>query len=95
MRAELAQLREAALAELAACRTEAELEAIRVRYLGKKGSLSTILRGLGGQPAEERPALGALANAVKDAITAALEVRTNELTFEALRRKIADDRLDP
>jgi phenylalanyl-tRNA synthetase alpha chain len=94
VRAELAQLREAALAELAACRTEAELEAIRVRYLGKKGSLSTILRGLGGQPAAERPALGALANAVKDAITAALDARGGTLAAEGLRRALADDRLD-
>jgi phenylalanyl-tRNA synthetase alpha chain len=94
VRAELAQLRDAALAELAASRTEAELETVRVRYLGKKGSLSSILRGLGGQPAEERPALGALANTVKDAITAALDSRAAELAGERLRHSLAADRVD-
>jgi phenylalanyl-tRNA synthetase alpha chain len=91
---ELAQLREAALAEVAACRTEAELEAIRVRYLGKKGSLNTILRGLGALPADERPAVGALANEVKTAIVAQLESAGARLGAERLRRTLADDRVD-
>jgi phenylalanyl-tRNA synthetase alpha chain len=91
---ELAQLREAALAEVAACRTEAELEAIRVRYLGKKGSLNTILRGLGALPAGERPAVGALANEVKTAIVAQLESAGARLGAERLRRTLADDRVD-
>jgi phenylalanyl-tRNA synthetase alpha chain len=94
LRVELAQLREAALAEVAACRTEAELEAIRVRYLGKKGSLNTILRGLGALPADERPAVGALANEVKTAIVAQLESAGARLGAERLRRSLDDDRVD-
>ncbi|HJQ85648.1 MAG TPA: phenylalanine--tRNA ligase subunit alpha [Candidatus Binatia bacterium] len=94
MRAELAQLRETALAEVAACRTEAELEAIRVRYLGRKGSLNAILRGLGALAAEERPAVGALANDVKEAIVAALDARGTALGAEQLRRALAEDRID-
>ncbi|HYR97305.1 MAG TPA: phenylalanine--tRNA ligase subunit alpha [Candidatus Binatus sp.] len=94
MRAELAELRRAALAEIAACRTEAELEAIRVRYLGRKGSLNTILRGLGGLGAGERPAMGALANVVKDAIVAALATKSAHLGAEQLRRSLSEDRID-
>ena len=60
MRTELAELRRTALAEIAACRTEADLEAARVRYLGRKGSLNAILRGLGALSPDERPAVGAL-----------------------------------
>ncbi len=94
MRAELAQLREAALAEIAACRTGAELEAIRVRLLGRKGSLNAILRGLGSLSAAERPAMGALANEVKDAIVAALSERDGHLSTERLRRSLSEDRID-
>ena len=57
MRAELAGLREQALTDIAACQAEAELDSVRVRYLGKKGSLNAILRGLGGLSAEDRPAV--------------------------------------
>jgi len=75
LRADLAQLQEAALAEIAAARTPAELEAIRVRYLGRRGSLNAVLRGLGALAAADRPAMGALANQVKDALQAALAAR--------------------
>jgi phenylalanyl-tRNA synthetase alpha chain len=94
LRVELAQLRDAALAEIAGSRTEDELETIRVRYLGRKGSLNTILRGLGRLPPDDRPAMGALANDVKDAIGAALAERTSGLAAERLRRSLADDRID-
>jgi phenylalanyl-tRNA synthetase alpha chain len=94
LRAELAALRQAALAEIAACRTEAELEAIRVRYLGRKGSLNAILRGLGGLAPDERPAMGALANQVKDAIVQALAEKSAALAAEQLRRSLAEDRID-
>ena len=94
MRADLAQLREAALAEIAASRGPAELEAIRVRYLGRKGSLNAVLRGLGALPAEERPAMGALANEVKDAIQAALAERTAAQGAAELERSLSQDRID-
>ena len=94
MRAELAQLRQAALAEIDAGRAEAELEAIRLRYLGRKGSLNLVLRGLGTLPADERPVVGALANEVKEAIVAALSARGAALAADLLRRSLAEDRID-
>ncbi len=94
MRADLARLREVALAEIAAARTPAELEAIRVRYLGRKGSLNAVLRGLGALAAAERPALGALANQVKDAIQAALAAREGALGAAELARSLGQDRID-
>lgn len=51
------------------------LEALRVEYLGRKGRLTAILRGLGGLSAEERPAVGAEANRVKEALSALLDER--------------------
>jgi phenylalanyl-tRNA synthetase alpha chain len=94
LRTELAELRRTALAEIAACRTEADLEAARVRYLGRKGSLNGILRGLGALAADERPAVGALANDVKQAIAEAIDARQAALGADALRRSLAEDRID-
>ena len=94
MRAVLAELREAALAEIAGVEGEDGLEAIRLKYLGRNGSLNAVLRGLGQLPADERPAMGALANDVKGAVIAALDVRRDALDSERLRRSLAEDRVD-
>jgi phenylalanyl-tRNA synthetase alpha chain len=94
LRAELAALGQQALAEIAGCRTEEELEAIRVRYLGRKGSLNAILRGLGALPADERPAMGSLANEVKQTIVEALDGKGGHLGAEQLRRSLSEDRID-
>ncbi len=94
MRAVLAELREAALAEIAGVEGEDALEAIRLKYLGRNGSLNAVLRGLGQLPAEERPAMGALANDVKAAVNAALDARRDGLDAERLRRALAEERVD-
>src|SRR5256886_17263918 len=59
--------------ELSNARDEAQVEATRIKYLGKKGSLSAVLRGMGKLAAEERPKVGEAANQVKAAIEEALE----------------------
>ncbi|HWP66298.1 MAG TPA: phenylalanine--tRNA ligase subunit alpha, partial [Candidatus Limnocylindria bacterium] len=56
MQEHLSRLRAAAAAEIADAASEEALEAIRLRYLGRKGELNLVLRGLGALPAEERPA---------------------------------------
>jgi phenylalanyl-tRNA synthetase alpha chain len=94
VRAELAQLREAALAEVAACRSEAELEAVRVRYLGRKGSLTTVIRELRTASAEERPALGALLNETKEAVEAELGVVAARLKAGRLARALTEECID-
>jgi phenylalanyl-tRNA synthetase alpha chain len=94
LQAELARLREAAEGEIAAAESTEGLEAIRVRYLGRKGSLNAILRGLGQLPAEERPAMGALANTVRDAVAAAIDAKGDALAHAGLERAIAEERLD-
>ena len=94
MRAELARLREAALAEVARCRSEAELDAVRVRYLGRKGSLTEIVRSLRDASPEERPALGALINDAKRAVEESLAAAGATLAGERLARSLAEDRID-
>jgi phenylalanyl-tRNA synthetase alpha chain len=93
LREHLSRLRAAAAAEIAGAATEEVLEAIRLRYLGRKGELNLLLRGLGALPPDERPAMGALANTVKDEIAGALEARGAALGAEALVRA-AGERID-
>jgi phenylalanyl-tRNA synthetase alpha chain len=67
-------------AAIAAASTDQELEAARIRLLGRKeGRLTSIMRGLGALPAEQRPAAGALANRVKATLTELLDARQAEL----------------
>ncbi|MGH7363363.1 MAG: phenylalanine--tRNA ligase subunit alpha [Candidatus Methylomirabilales bacterium] len=72
---------------------EGALEDLRVRYLGRRGSLTAILRGLPDLPPEARPVVGQRANAVKAAIEGALEARRLALRAAA-RVGLAADRLD-
>jgi len=94
VKAELARLRDAASGEVAAAADAEALDAIRVRYLGRKGSLNAILRGVGSLDPAERPVMGALANEVKDAITQALDARGEALAHARLEASLTHDRLD-
>jgi phenylalanyl-tRNA synthetase alpha chain len=91
---ELTHLREAGLRALDAASGLDELDAIRVAYLGKKGSLTAILRGLGQLPAQERPVVGKLSNEVRQALEAALSARKAALSAQALDARIESERLD-
>ena len=73
MQERLALLKKQALAEIAAAKTPAELERLRVRYMGRKaGELTLVLRSLKGLSEEERRSVGQAANALKDELTDAL-----------------------
>ena len=94
MRAALVELRAAALAEIDGAPSEDALEEIRLKYLGRKGSLSAILRGLGQLPAEERPGVGALANDVTGEVTGALAARREAFHSATLDRALREERID-
>jgi phenylalanyl-tRNA synthetase alpha chain len=83
-----------ALAEVAACRELAALEDVRVRWLGKKGTLTEQLKALGSLPAGERPAAGARINQAKIELQAALEARRVQLERVAIERELAAGSLD-
>jgi phenylalanyl-tRNA synthetase alpha chain len=63
---------------IASARSSAELEQVRVTYLGRQGALTQLLRGLGALPAAERPAVGAAANEAKRELEALLDARLTE-----------------
>jgi phenylalanyl-tRNA synthetase alpha chain len=93
MREALEHIRSDALAALAAARDEAAIEALRVRYLGRKGALTLAMRGLRDVPAEERPAIGALVNQIKDEIEARVGDALNGARAGA-RTQQAEERID-
>ncbi|MBX3176976.1 MAG: phenylalanine--tRNA ligase subunit alpha [Candidatus Hydrogenedentes bacterium] len=70
------------------------LETARVKFLGRKGALTEILRGLGSVAAEERPAVGQAANVVKDAIAQALDGRKGLLSSAADAARAASEAVD-
>ena len=84
LRRDLERLRERALADFAAAPDLAALDALDVAYLGKKGELTVVLRGIGALPPEDRPQVGAVVNAVRSAIEAALVERRAILGTAAL-----------
>ncbi|HEY0665975.1 MAG TPA: phenylalanine--tRNA ligase subunit alpha [Gallionella sp.] len=91
---QLQQILDQAQQQFAATGDEAELEQVKARYLGKDGSLTALLKGLGKLSAEERPAAGARINQVKQAIEAALQERRAALQKSKLEQKLAAESLD-
>ena len=91
---QLQQILELALSQFAVISDESELEQVKAKYLGKEGSLTALLKGLGKLSAEERPAAGAQINVVKQAIEAALQQRRDALQQSKLAGKLAAEFLD-
>lgn len=79
MREKLEAIKEIALKELREAKSKAELDNIRVKYLGKKGELTQILRGMGSLSAEERPIIGKIANEVREALESFIEDASNNI----------------
>jgi phenylalanyl-tRNA synthetase alpha chain len=91
---ELQTLQSSAQAAISAATDLPELERLRVHYLGKKGELSLILKGMGKLSAEERPQIGAVANEVKEALQNQLESRKQELQEAEIAARLAAETLD-
>lgn len=71
-----------------------EIQDIRVAYLGKKGPITEVLRGMGQLPKEERPKMGQLANEVREAITKRLEIKHKRLEEEQIERQLEKETID-
>lgn len=90
----LDELEQQALQEIAAATDSAALDDVRVRYLGKKGSLTEQLKQLGKLPAAERPVAGQEINRVKQGVQAVLEARRDVLKSAQLDAQLAGERID-
>jgi len=90
----LETLKKAAIEAVQAVNSPAELEQLRVDYLGKKGQLTGLLKNLGTLSPEDRPKAGALINEVKQELTGLLNARKDDLEQQALAEKLAAERVD-
>lgn len=90
----LEALKSAATEAVAVAATPNELEQLRVDFLGKKGSLTGLLKTLGGLSAEERPRAGALINAAKQELTELINERRRALEAGALAEQLNAERVD-
>lgn len=94
MKEKLEQIKELAINELSRLNSITELENLRVKYLGKKGELTAILRGMGGLSAEERPIVGKLANEVREEIEALLVSATTSLKKKEKEAQLKNEVID-
>ena len=94
MKAQLEAIRSAALDAINGTQTTAELDAVRVQYLGKKGELTAVLKQMGKLSPEERPVMGQMANDVRAALEVAIESQSAVLAEKALADKLAAETLD-
>ncbi|AMM94133.1 phenylalanine--tRNA ligase subunit alpha [Peribacillus simplex] len=94
MQERLLELQEEALQKVAAASELKELNEVRVAYLGKKGPITEVLRGMGKLSAEERPKIGALANDVREAIATKIEEKQKALETAAINAKLATETID-
>lgn len=94
LKAKIDALKEEALAKIKASENLDSLNQVRVAYLGKKGPLTEVLRGMKDLSAEERPKIGALANVVRDEITTMLEEKKALLEMEKINQALAAEKVD-
>ena len=94
MKETLETIRREALSALEQTKAAQDLEALRVKYLGKKGELTAVLKQMGRLSAEERPIMGQLANEVRETLTDALARRQQAIAEAALNAKLEAEALD-
>ena len=94
MKEKLEAIKISALEEIKMATTSPELENIRVKYLGKKGELTQILRGMGGLSPEERPLAGKMTNEVREALENALEECSREIKNKEKNAKLQSEVID-
>ncbi|MDD9310687.1 phenylalanine--tRNA ligase subunit alpha [Cytobacillus firmus] len=94
MQERLKELQTEALEKISTAADLKELNDIRVSYLGKKGPITEVLKGMGKLSAEERPKMGALANEVRDRIAAGIEEKQKHLEEAAVQEKLAAEKID-
>ena len=94
MQEQLQKIQEEAIAQLEAVSDKAGLEAMRLKYLGKKGELTLLLRSMGQMPAEERPKAGQMINAVREVLTAKMDALDGKIKALEQEKKLQREAID-
>ncbi|MCQ2441002.1 MAG: phenylalanine--tRNA ligase subunit alpha [Clostridia bacterium] len=94
MKQQLETIKETAKKAILECENERAIEEIRVKYLGKKGELTAILKQMGSLSAEERPVMGQLVNEAKQKLEELISQKSNELKAKATELKLKAETVD-
>src|SRR5690625_4105909 len=94
MQEQLKNLEVEAVKQIETAETVEELQEIQVRYLGRRGSITEVLRGMGKLCPEERPVIGQLANTVRGTIESTLKDKRENLELEILEKKLEEETID-
>ena len=94
MKEKLMEIRELASKELKNVKDKADIENLRVKYLGKKGELTSILRGMGSVSAEERPIVGKLANEIRAKIENEIDAIASDIKAQEKKEKLQNEVID-
>ncbi len=94
MKEKIEALRLEAIEALSLAQSLQEIEALRVKFLGKKGELTAVLKMMGSLSAEERPIMGQLANAVRAELEEKIESRKKELKEAEIEEKLVEESID-
>lgn len=94
MQTRLQEMKESALGQISQVTEATQLQDLRVKYLGKKGELTELLRGMGSLSPEERPVVGQIVNEVREALEAAFAGKQQAFEAEALNAKLSSQTID-
>ena len=94
MKQQLQAIKELAEKELSQTLGNADLDALKIKFLGKKGELTAILKQMGKLSAEERPVIGQLANEIRYQLETEIEERRKQLKEKELEIKLKEERID-
>lgn len=94
MKEKITKIEEKSIYEISKSNDLKTLNDLRVKYLGKKGELTLVLRQMGGLSAEERPKIGALVNQVRDKLNNLIENKEKELKRQELQKKLETENID-
>lgn len=94
MEQELQRIKEEALSAIKSASDEQALQDVRVKYLGKKGEVTALLKGLGKLSSEERPKMGALVNAVRQALEEEIDALKTSMEVAAMNARLEEEKID-
>ena len=94
MKEQIANIKEKSIKEISSSKDLKELNELRVKYLGKKGELTLILRGMGGLSPEERPVIGSLVNELREEIENLIQSKEKEFKNQELLERLENETID-
>lgn len=94
MKEQIEKIKKTAIDEIAKAEDLQTLEDARVKYLGKKGKLTAVLRGMGGLSPEERPIIGGLVNEAKEILEKLIQEKEEKFKAEELNKKLEAEKID-